>query len=333
MSRMRGLWAALWKEILGMDVVLVVAGLVALIAGGELLVRNAVHLARALGISAFVIGLTIVGFGTSAPELVTSLQAAWIGAPGIALGNVVGSNIGNMLLIVGVAALLAPIAVERNVLMRDGIVLLLATGACAGLIFFDEIGRLAGAALFAALLIYLGATFLAQRRGTAASEVYENEAAIVPDADVPIWRAVSLLFLGLVVTILGARLLVQGAVGVAQWLGFSDAVIGLTVVAIGTSMPELVTSVLAARKGQSDVAFGNIIGSNIFNILGILGITAMVVPLSGPLPITLLDVAVLIGATVLFVMFAVTGARISRREGAVLLSGYVGYVGWLVATA
>lgn len=317
-----------------MDIVFVIAGLVGLVLGGELLVRNAVQLARGLGVSPLVIGLTIVGFGTSAPELVTSLQAAWVGAPGIALGNVVGSNIGNILLIVGIAAMISPILVARRALLRDGSVMLAATLVCAGLIFAGEMGRVAGIGLMVALAVYLGLTFWAERKGpTAAGDVYAAEAELLPERPVHVGRAGLGLLIGLIVILTGARLLVTGAVGVAGWLGMSDAVIGLTVVAIGTSMPELVTSVLAARKGQGEVAFGNIIGSNIFNLLGILGVTVAIVPMSAPLPITGIDVLVLIASAGVFMVFAYTGARIDRREGGVLLLAYAAYMAWLLAGA
>ncbi len=320
-------------ELPELDIVFVIAGLAGLVLGGELLVRNAVQLARGLGVSPLVIGLTIVGFGTSAPELVTSLQAAWVGSPGIALGNVVGSNIGNTLLIMGIAALISPILVARRALARDGTVMMGATLACAALVLSGEMGRVAGLGLLLALAGYLAFTFMAERKGrTPAGEVYAAEGDLLPEAPVRAGRAALGLLIGLVVILAGARFLVSGAVGLAQMLGMSDAVIGLTVVAIGTSMPELVTSVLAARKGQGDVAFGNIIGSNIFNILGILGATVLVVPMAAPLPITGVDLAVLLGSAVLFVAFAVTGARIDRREGAVLMAAYGCYMVWLLGS-
>ncbi len=317
-----------------MDPLYVLGGLAALILGGELLVRNAVHVARGFDVSPMVIGLTLVGFGTSSPELVTSLQAAWIGSPGIALGNVIGSNIGNILLIAGIAALLSPIAVTKGVLARDGSVMLIATFVAAGLVFWDKIPRLAGLGLFIGLVAYLVFTLRRERNASSlASDVYEAEAALVVEAPLRMSRAVIGLLAGLLITILGARILVIGAVGLAQNFGISDAVIGLTVVAIGTSMPELVTSVIAARKGQSDVAFGNIIGSNIFNILGILGITAIVFPLGAPLPTSVIDTLVFLAAAAIFVIFASTGARIGRREGATLLAAYLAYLVWLVASA
>lgn len=321
-------------ETLNLDLIYIAGGLAALVLGGELLVRSAVQLARALGVSALVIGLTLVGFGTSTPELLTSVQAAWSGSPGIALGNVIGSNIGNILLIAGLAALISPILVSRKVLARDGLVMVTATVVCAALVFWGAIPRWAGFGLVSSLVAYLVFTLVTEHRNASeTAKVYEAEATLVPANPMRLGRAGLGLVAGLFITLLGARLLVAGAVGLAQWLGYSEAVIGLTVVAIGTSMPELVTSVLAARKGQSDVAFGNIIGSNIFNLLGILGVTAIMFPFASPMQISHVDLLVLIGATVAFVIFAFTGARLGRREGLALFLAYCGYLAWLIATA
>ncbi|NDR58237.1 calcium/sodium antiporter [Aliiruegeria sabulilitoris] len=311
---------------------LIVLGLTGLVLGGELLLRGAVSAARNLRISPMVIGLTLVGFGTSTPELVTSLQAALAGSPGIAVGNIVGSNIGNVLLILGIAALLAPIAVAPAAFRRDGTMLLIATGLCLLAVLVGNIGRLGGGVLAAALAGYLFYTFRAERRSsdTATSELYEAEAEILPGAGQSVGAALGLAAVGLIVTILGARFLVVGAISTAQAAGISETVIGLTIVAIGTSMPELVTSVLAVRKGQGDVALGNVLGSNIFNVLGILGVTAMVQPIAVPAQIIRFDIWVMIGAALMLVLFARTGWRIGRREGGVMLGCYIGYLAWLL---
>lgn len=311
---------------------LIAIGLIGLVLGGELLVRGAVSSARAFNISPMVIGLTLVGFGTSSPELVTSLQAALSGAPGIAIGNVVGSNIGNVLLILGLAALLAPISVDPRAFRRDGTVMVLATGLCTALILVGEIGRPAGALLVTALLAYLAHTLLQERRGKAGPEVavYEAEAAIVPATRGPLAVSLTQVGAGLVITILGARFLVSGAVSAAELICISETVIGLTIVAIGTSMPELVTSVIAVRKGQGDVALGNILGSNIFNLMGILGVTALVQPMPVPPEILRLDIWVMGGATLLLVAFARTGWRLARAEGGAMLACYAAYLGWLL---
>lgn len=310
----------------------IVLGLFGLILGGELLVRGAVSAAKAFHISPMIIGLTLVGFGTSTPELVTSLQAALSGSSGIAIGNVVGSNIGNVLLILGVAAVIAPIAVNPQAIKRDGTVMLAATCLCAIVVVLGELGRLAGAFLVVCLAVYLVTTLLGEQRtkSSAAAEVYASEAEAVPGADTSLGISLALALGGLVVTIFGAKLLVSGAISAAQAIGLSETVIGLTIVAIGTSMPELVTSIIAVRKGQGDVALGNVLGSNIFNILGILGITALVQPMKVPPEIIRLDIWVMAGTAVLAVLVAYTGRRISRAEGAALVACYVVYVGSLL---
>ena len=307
-----------------MAYLLVVGGLVLLVLGGDALVRGAVSLAGRLGVSPLLIGLTVVGFGTSTPELVTSLNAALVGAPGIAIGNVVGSNTANILLILGIAALIQPIAVASHTFRRDGAALAAATLLCVAAVLIGEIGRLAGVVLIGGLVAYILVSYLGERV-TASSEDAGNAKPAAP-----IGRALLLAFGGIAVTIIGARLLVDGAIDLARTFGLSEAVIGLTIVAVGTSMPELVTSVMAAFRRQPDVAFGNIIGSNIYNVLGILGVTALVAPLPVPPEIARLDIWVMTGATVLLLIFATTGQRLQRWEGGVFLALYVAYTAWLL---
>ena len=304
------------------DLFLVALGLVALVIGGEGLVRGAVSVARRAGLSPLVIGLTLVGFGTSAPELMTSLVAALDGLPGIALGNVVGSNIANILLILGVAAVIAPM-VAGAVLGRDGWVMLAATAAVIGLILTGTIGLSAGVTLFAALIVYLGYTLWAG--GEADLDT------TTPPA--PIWQGLAYFVAGLVGVVLGANWLVDGASNIARVIGISEAVIGLTIVAVGTSLPELVTSALAARKGQGAIAVGNVIGSNIFNILGILGITATVTPLSVPAEITGVTLWVLGGAALVPMALMLAFGVISRFWGAVMVALYAAYTLYLVVGA
>ncbi|OXS99505.1 sodium:calcium antiporter [Notoacmeibacter marinus] len=310
----------------------IVFGLAGLIIGGELLVRGAVSTASAFHISPMVIGLTIVGFGTSTPELVTSLQAALSGSPGIAIGNVVGSNISNILLIMGIAVLLAPIAVDPKAFRRDGAVMVLATGLCVAIVLMGEVGRITGAVFIAFLIAYLTYTFVSEKHTTnsPASAMYEAEAGAVPGPDHALGVSLMLTVAGLILTIVGARYLVSGAISAAELVGMSETVIGLTIVAIGTSMPELVTSVIAVRKGQGEVALGNVLGSNIFNILCILGATAIVQPMDVPAQILRLDIWVMGAATALLVLFARTGWRIGRREGGVMLLCYGAYLTWLL---
>lgn len=310
----------------------VVLGLAGLIIGGEMLVRGAVSAATRFRVSPMVIGLTLVGFGTSTPELVTSLQAALTGSSGIAIGNVVGSNIGNVLLILGVAALVAPIAVEPAAFRRDGTVLALVSGLCLLVILQGAVGRGMGAVFLLVLAAYLTFTILSERRaqGTAAGEVYVAETQAVPGPETGLGVSIALALAGLVAVIFGARFLVSGAVDIAQTAGLSEAVIGLTIVAVGTSMPELVTSVIAVRRKQGDVALGNVIGSNIFNVLGILGITSLVQPLAVPPEIVRLDIWVMCAAAVLLILFARTGWRIGRREALAMLGCYIVYVAVLI---
>lgn len=315
-----------------MDILLMLAGFAGLVLGGDLLVRGAISLAQAYGISPMVIGLTLVGFGTSTPELLTSVQAALAGSPGIAVGNVVGSNTANILLILGLSALIIPIAVSRAGFQRDGSVLALATVICLALVLTGSIGRMAGVALMAGLLAYLVGTLYLDR-GTASAAA---DTATLPDTGPlrrPIWRYIGQFALGLALTMLAARFLVTGAINLAEALGVSEAVIGVTIVAIGTSLPELVTSVVAARKGQADIALGNILGSNIFNILGILGATVLVRPLTVPVEILDLDIWVMVGATVFLIGSVLTGWRISRGEGFVMMLAYAAYVVWLAVGA
>jgi cation:H+ antiporter len=294
------------------------------VAGGETLVRGAVGLARRFRVSPMLIGLTLVGFGTSTPELVTSLQAAVAGSPGIALGNVVGSNIGNILLIIGLAALVRPLDVERAALRRDGGVLAAVSLLCLVMVLGETLGRLTGAACLALLALYLGLTILLERRrASPAGELYRAEAATLPAEPGGASSAVMLLA-GLAFTLIGARLLVTGAVSIAAAFGLSETVIGLTIVAIGTSAPELVTSVMAARRGESGVAFGNIIGSNIFNVLGILGVTALVQPMAIPAEIAQIHIWVMLAATAALLAFAATAGRITA---------YIGYTGALLLAA
>ena len=311
---------------------LVVFGLLGLVVGGELLVRGAVSAAKSFGISPMVIGLTLVGFGTSTPELVTSLQAALSGSSGIAVGNVVGSNIGNVLLILGIAALIAPIAVDPNAFRRDGTVVMIATLLCLGAVLLGEIDRLIGAGFVIALAAYLGFTLWSEKQsvGTPASKVYENEAEAVLGPETPLGVSLLIAITGLLITIFGARYLVSGAVSLAQAAGLSETVIGLTIVAIGTSMPELVTSIIAVRKGEGAVALGNVLGSNIFNILGVLGITVLVQPMVVPSEIAILDIWVLCATTLVLIAFARSGWTISRREGGLFVLAYVVYLGVLL---
>lgn len=319
-----------WLPLLG--------GLALLIAGGDLLVRGAVQVASRLGVSPLVVGLTLVGFGTSTPELVTSVQAALIGAPGIAFGNIVGSNIANVLLIVGASAILYPIMVTSSALRRDGVVMVTVAAVFAALAAVMPMERWLGAAFLLALAIYVYVAIRQERQSQTITDhgaVYDKSVALQAadpgtapaiNRKGPVLRPILIALGGLVLVVLGGTFLVDGAVTIAQSFGISETVIGLTIVAVGTSLPEFVTSVLAAIRRQSDIAFGNIVGSNIYNILGIGGATALIAPGEVPAEIAGFDNLVMIGVSVLLVAFASTGLRIARWEGAALLLGYVAYV-------
>lgn len=305
-----------------MTILLLLAGLVLLLLGGEVLVRGATALAERFGVPHFVVGVVVVGFGTSTPELVTSLEAAIIGAPGIAVGNIVGSNIANILLILGLAAAVTPIAVDRAVLRQDGAIALAVAVACIGLALLDGIDRLTGALLVAGLVAYIYVTI---RHPACAACPEAEEGAPLPS--LPLAALLSVAGLGIVIW--GADLLVSSAVILARTSGVSESVIGLTVVAVGTSLPELATSLVAAMRKQADIAFGNILGSNIYNVLGILGVTAIFEPVPMPDDIASSDVWIMVAATLLLLVFAATGRRICRLEGFSFLALYGGYIGWL----
>lgn len=313
-----------------------IAGLGLLVAGGEALVRGAAALAARWGVSPLLIGLTVVGFGTSTPELVTSLQAAFAGAPGIAVGNVIGSNVANVLLILGAAAVLMPFAVERRAFLRDGPALAAATLACMGVVLWGELTRPAGLILVAGLVVYLIYAYRSER-GPVRVPASTGAAPIAAASDGPAPRSLATAMVwavgGIALTVLGARLLVGAATELAMLWGVSEAVIGLTVVAVGTSLPELVTSVMAALRREGAIAFGNVIGSNLYNILGILGITALVRPIPVPAQIATVDVWVMLAATAALAAVAVTGWRVRRAEGAALLAAYAAYIWWLATGA
>lgn len=307
-----------------------IGGLALLLAGGEALVKGSVAVAQRFGVSPMLIGLTLVGFGTSTPELVTSVQAARLGAPGIAVGNIVGSNIANILLILGLSALICPLATTREAFRRDGSVLIGASLVLLAVVLGGAISRWAGAGFLALLLAYTLFAYFAERGGVhPAAVVHAGEAADVahlPPRGMGATLGALLAAGGIAAVVLGADLLVEAALVIARAAGLSEAVIGLTLVAVGTSLPELVTSVMAALRRHADIAFGNIVGSNIFNILGIAGITALVSPIAVPAEIVRFDIWVMVATALLLVLFAVTGWRVSRREGVALLACYAVYV-------
>ncbi len=320
------------------SILILIAGLVVLIVGGELMVRGAVRLAERAGLSQMLIGLTIVAFGTSTPELVASLEAARAGSPGIAWGNIVGSNIANSLLVLGLASIIFPLAVQRGPLWRDGGLALLATILLYGLSLVGGIGAIAGVAAFALLIVYLVYAYVSERRaGAGQSAAAEKRDALtasdpVLSGKVALGKAILYLIIGLAGIVLGGQWLVEGAIDLATRAGLSETVIGLTVVAIGTSLPEAVTAVIAAMKRASAVALGNVLGSNIFNILLIGGTTAIVAPGSVPLDLLAFSLPLLIAMSVVLLIFAATNHRIGRREGAVLVGAFLLQIGYSLWT-
>ncbi|WP_068114333.1 calcium/sodium antiporter [Tropicimonas marinistellae] len=312
-----------------------IAGLALLVAGGELFVRGSVQAAERLGISPLVIGLTLVGFGTSMPELVTSVRAGLSGSPGIAYGNIVGSNIANMLLIAGVSALICPVVVAEAALRRDAVVMFAVAALFALLILLLPMSRAAGAMLVGTLVVYVWLVIRQERVSGAHGAIHDKGAALL-QADPALGRTpprkqgmivpIMVVLAGLGLVVLGGAQLVSSAVALARSFGVGETVIGLTIVAVGTSMPELVTSLIAALKRQGDVAFGNVVGSNIYNILGIGGATALIAPSWVPGEIAGFDAPLMVGITAVLVLFAATGRRIARWEGLALLAGYGGYL-------
>ncbi len=311
-----------------LNVLLLVLGVVLLTVGGEALIRGSLAAARRIGVSPLLSGLVIVGFGTSAPELVVSVNAAISERPDIAIGNVVGSNIGNILLILGICALITPLAVNPLALRRDAVTVVAASILFVVLVGGIALGRADAAVLLMALVAYLVWAYWSERFHAAPSaELHKAEAEEI--SAVPrsmLWIVVAVV-LGLLLLIGGSQVLLMGAVRIAEHFGVSEAVIGLTLVAVGTSLPELSISVIAAIRRHADVAVGNILGSNIFNLLGILGVSALLQPLPVSARILQFDQWIMLGTSLLLLLFLYTGHRLSRLEGGILLAGYGFYVG------
>ena len=305
----------------------VAAGLVLLLFGGELLVRGTVALAERIGVSKLVIGLTVVAFGTSTPELVVCLEAAMSGAPGIALGNVVGSNIANILLVLGLPALVMPIVCDTRSVRRDGSFMVFATLFFILIAWTGVIGSLQGVALIILLVGFFSYSYLRGRRlgsrakaATAATEEIEHH---MPHT---LWLSLFFIALGFATLIGGSRLLIDGATDIAHVLGLPDTVIGITIIAIGTSLPELATGVIAAMRGHGEVVVGNAIGSNLFNVLGIMGLTAIVGPVPIPDKILHFDLWVMLACACLLFPFALRNWPIGRAAGIVFMIAYIAYL-------
>ena len=299
---------------------LLVLGVVLLYVGGEALVSGASHLATRLGMSPLLIGLTVVAFGTSAPELAATMTATLDGAPALGFANVVGSNIANIGLILGVGALVTALHTTTRFVLRE-LPFMIVTGALLFPLTADGvIGRVEGVCLFALLLLYLGFLLFTEERAEAPAD-----GTALPSLP----KAVAWVVLGSVLLIAGAKALVGGAVQLAELLGISERVIGLTMVAVGTSLPELASSIAAARRGEGEMVLGNVVGSNVFNVLCILGVVSLVKPVQVDAAAVQPDLLVMLGLSVLVVPFIWLGRQLGPRSGVTLLLLWAGYIVWL----
>ncbi len=316
---------------------LILLGLFALVVGGELLVRGASRLAAIAGISPLVVGLTVVAFGTSAPELAVAIKASWQGQSDIAVGNVVGSNVFNILFVLGLSALISPLVVSSQ-LIRIEVPLMIGASALMLLMGLDgSIGRLDGLVLFAGLIAYTFWTVRRSRRESAeVKEEFEHEFPPEPRHGLGrVLLQLVLLLAGFALLTLGARWLVNGSVTIARLAGMSELLIGLTIVAIGTSLPEVAASVMASIRGERDIAVGNAVGSNLFNLLCVLGLTAMLVPggVQVTEPALRLDIPVMIVVAVACLPIFFTGHQIARWEGGLFFGYYLAYMTYMILAA
>lgn len=309
------------------------AGIALLYYGAEWLVKGGVGIAARLGIPPLIIGLTLVSFATSAPELVVSVQAALAGSGDISIGNVVGSNICNVGLILGLSALITPLKVEKQLLKFDVPVLFVVSLLLSGIgIAAGGIGRIAGAVFLLLLIGYILCNVRSALKGGGREDDGEVADEVKANRNLKLPAAFALVAAGLAALVGGAHLLVEGAVAIGDALGISKAVIGLTIVAIGTSLPELATSVVAAIRHQDDIAIGNVVGSNIFNILCIMGIAPLLRPVQAS-GITWVDWSLMLFYAIVLYPMVRSGSRINRLEGGVLLTIFIGYMAWLVVNA
>ncbi|HUT50826.1 MAG TPA: calcium/sodium antiporter [Alphaproteobacteria bacterium] len=303
-------------------------GLALLLIGGEALVRGAVAIGERYKLSPLLVGMVIAGFGTSMPELVVSVRATVGGSPAIAAGNVIGSNISNILLILGVAALIRPIGRPPRLFVPDGFILV-AVSICVVLLGLQgRVPAWQGGVMVAVLIGFIAFQYVRDRSDSAAKLVASDQPPVALPSEMPRRVSVSVLLIlaGLGGLIAGADWFVDGAVKLARTLGVSEGLIGLTIVAIGTSLPELATSAIASIRGQSEIAYGNVLGSNMFNLLGIFGCAAIAGPMDVPRLMVLIDGPVMIGATALMLVFLATGMRLVRWEGAAMLICYALYI-------
>lgn len=307
-----------------MNIIYIVFGIIMVLWGAGKLTDGATSLAARMNIPPIVIGLTVVAMGTSMPEFFISFISALKGTTDLAVGNVVGSNIFNTMLIVGTAALVAPMTILKSTVKKDIPFAILSSAMLIPMTLDGDISRLDAALLFVVFIAFMVYTVRSAKNGKSQDEAEAKQ--------MPVWQAIAFFILGLACLIVGSNLFVDGATEVASLLGVSEAVIGLTIVAGGTSLPELATSVVAARKGQSAIAMGNVIGSNVMNILMILGVTGLIHPMAIQ-GITWLDLSVMLVSVLLLWLFSFTKYTVARWEGAVLVILFLGYMTWLVMQA
>ncbi|MEK7723493.1 MAG: calcium/sodium antiporter [Acidobacteriota bacterium] len=307
-----------------LTILLIIGGLTLLAIGAEGLVRGSSSVALRLGVTPLVVGLTIVAFGTGSPELIVSVGSALNNNSGLALGNVIGSNISNIALILGIAAIIKPLSVRAKIVRRETPIMVVITGLLWLLLYDGELSRFDGIILTIGSVAYTFLTYyLSKQKQKKGVEEEFEEAYEQPKGSV--WKDIVFIIVGLGLLVLGANLLLEGAVEIAKYFGLSDVVIGLTIIAIGTSLPELATSVIAAKKGEADVALGNAIGSNVLNILAVLGITALIQPISLE-GVRTLDLGVMFGSAILLNVLLGRNFVLDRLEGSLLLIGYFVYI-------
>jgi len=309
-------------------IIYISAGLLMLFAGAEGLIRGSSSLALRVGITPLVVGLTVVAFGTSSPELVVSLKAALEGNGDISIGNVIGSNIANIALVLGVAALIRPLKVNTVVIRREIPLMIFISLIFVIFLINREISRIEGIIFFAGIILYSIVSVLLARKEKS-KEIEDEYVEGVAKKPLKTWLAIPFIIFGLALLIYGANLFLEASIEIAKKIGMSQAVIGLTIVAIGTSLPELVTSAVASFKNETDIAIGNVVGSNVFNILLILGVTAMIIPVSAA-GITMTDIIVMMVTAVIILPMTWTKFVLNRLEGAFLLTGYIIYMYYLL---
>ncbi|MCH8032944.1 MAG: calcium/sodium antiporter [Bacteroidetes bacterium] len=306
----------------------IIGGSIGLFIGAESLVRGASSLAIRLGISPLVVGLTVVAFATSSPEMVVSIKAAIEGNPGIVVGNVVGSNICNIALILGVAAMVSPLSVKTQVIKREIPIMIIVSVILLLILLDDTITRVEGVFLIIGIITYiiLGYKYSVKEKDN--KEVIKEFQEIIPKSPYKVWQSLVLMTVGLGLLVVGSNLFVDGAVAIAENFGVSQAVIGLTVVALGTSLPELTTSIVASFKNENDIAIGNAVGSNVFNILSILGVSSLVRPIADT-GVTMIDLSIMMFFAILILPLSRSKFTLRRWEGTLLFCGYIAYMIYL----